>query len=218
METKLKVKEYKYLTIFLESNGNKTDKYGEITNIHFTDENLKKILKNKTANKIHDLDLFLKALSLCHSVIVEKNEKVNLEYHASSIDEKALVNGARYLDYIFKGKDNKGNLLLEINKNINKFATLNIIEFDSKRKRMSVIVKDLQNDKIILFCKGADSVLRNLTSQNKEYLPINEQHLIDFSTLGLRNFNVAYRYLEEKEYEEWSNLYSVKYSLILGSN
>ena len=150
METKfLKVKDYKYLTT-LESNVNKTDKYGEITNIHFTDENLKKILKNKTANNIHDLDMFLKALSLCHSVIVEKNEKVNLEYHASSIDEKALVNGARYLDYIFKGKDKKGNLLLEINKNVNKFATLNIIEFDSKRKRMSIIVKDLQNNRIIL--------------------------------------------------------------------
>ena len=58
------------------------------------------------------IDLFLKCISLCSSVIVEKNqENGHVEYHASSIDEKALLNGARYLGYIFLGKDLKGNLI-----------------------------------------------------------------------------------------------------------
>ena len=39
-----------------------------------------------------------------------------------------------------------------------KYKLLNIIEFDSTRKRMSVIVRD-PDGKIMLFCKGADSII-----------------------------------------------------------
>jgi len=158
-----------------------------------------------------EIDLFLKCISLCSSVIVEKNqENGHVEYHASSIDEKALLNGARYLGYIFLGKDLKGNLILEINEEIQKFEMLNVIEFDSKRKRMSVIVKDLQTNKIILLCKGADKMIRNLTTLNKEYFCENERQIIELSTKGLRNLNIAYRYIEENEYKSWEVMFKVK--------
>lgn len=39
-----------------------------------------------------------------------------------------------------------------------KYELLNVIEFTSTRKRMSVIVKD-QNNKIICMTKGADSII-----------------------------------------------------------
>lgn len=191
-------------------NKNISDKYGEITNIHFSDEILKQNILNKTEKNFEDFDIFLKCLSLCSSVIVEKDENGNIKYHASSIDEKALLNGARYLGYIFLGKDNEGNFLLEINEKIQKFVMLNVIEFDSERKRMSVIVKDLQTQKIILLCKGADDILRDLTSQNKEYFEENERQITELSTKGLRNLNVAYRYIEEKEYREWDVIFKVK--------
>ena len=41
---------------------------------------------------------------------------------------------------------------------VRKYKLLNLIEFDSDRKRMSVIVRDTDG-KIILFCKGADSII-----------------------------------------------------------
>jgi phospholipid-transporting ATPase len=41
---------------------------------------------------------------------------------------------------------------------VHKFELLNVCEFTSTRKRMSVIVRDM-NDKITLMCKGADSVI-----------------------------------------------------------
>jgi phospholipid-transporting ATPase len=41
---------------------------------------------------------------------------------------------------------------------VHKFELLNVCEFTSTRKRMSVILKDV-NGKIILMCKGADSVI-----------------------------------------------------------
>jgi len=39
-----------------------------------------------------------------------------------------------------------------------KYKLLNVIEFDSTRKRMSVIVRTQEN-KIMMICKGADSII-----------------------------------------------------------
>ena len=39
-----------------------------------------------------------------------------------------------------------------------KYKLLNVIEFDSTRKRMSVIVRTPE-DKILVICKGADSII-----------------------------------------------------------
>ena len=39
------------------------------------------------------------------------------------------------------------------------YTLLNVLEFDSNRKRMSVIVRDHQSQDIRLICKGADEVI-----------------------------------------------------------
>ena len=41
-----------------------------------------------------------------------------------------------------------------------RYELLNTLEFDSTRKRMSVIVRDLQTQEIRLICKGADSIIK----------------------------------------------------------
>ena len=46
-----------------------------------------------------------------------------------------------------------------------RYEVLNILEFSSARKRMTVIVKDLQSDKIKVLTKGADSVVNELLSE-----------------------------------------------------
>lgn len=125
------------------------------------------------------------------------------------MDEKALLDGARYLNYVFLGKNKNGDLEVDIIGEIQKFELLNIIEFDSQRKRMSIIIKDLQTNEILLFCKGADSVLRNLTSQNMNYFEKNKEQIFELSSKGLRNLNVAYRYLDQNKYNEWNLLYKV---------
>lgn len=195
----------------IELNTRQSDKYGEITNLHFKDENLKNILTNKIIPEFDDLDMFLKCLALCHTVIVDRDHFKNIEYHASSIDEKALVNGSRYLNYIYKEKDINDIITLEIMNQDYKYKLLQVIEFDSKRKRMTVIVKDLSSGKIILFIKGSDTILRALTSKNLEYLRVNEIHLNDFCSLGLRSFNVGYKYLEEDEFNKWNEIYKVNF-------
>ena len=81
-----------------------------------------------------------------------------MTYNASSPDELALTNAARHFGIIFKERDENSAIIVE-----NRFTSgnesydlLNVIEFTSARKRMSVIVRD-QNGKILLMSKGADS-------------------------------------------------------------
>lgn len=94
-------------------------------------------------------------ITVCHTVIPEKTED-SICYHAASPDEKALIDGACKFGYVFK---NRTPELVEVDElgRIEKYEILNVIEFTSSRKRMSVIVR-CPDGKIRLYCKGADTV------------------------------------------------------------
>ena len=81
-----------------------------------------------------------------------------MTYNASSPDELALTNAARHFGIVFKDRDAESNMILEnrFTSDNEKFELLNVIEFTSARKRMSVIVKDPQG-RVLLMSKGADS-------------------------------------------------------------
>jgi magnesium-transporting ATPase (P-type) len=64
-----------------------------------------------------------------------------MEYNAQSPDELALVNAAKYFGYSFKGRDEDNNMCIELQDTEVKYALLNVIEFTSSRKRMTVIVR-----------------------------------------------------------------------------
>lgn len=49
------------------------------------------------------------------------------------------------------------------------YKLLNTLEFDSTRKRMSVIVKDMETEMIKIVCKGADSVIKERLDQKCEH-------------------------------------------------
>lgn len=184
------------------------DKYGEITNVDFKDELLMNLIKNNIAQN-KNIDLFFKALSLCHSVIAFNNPaNGKLDYFASSLDEKAIVNGCRYLNYIYMNKDSQNKITLKINEKDHMCELLCTLDFDSERKRMSVIVKD-ESDRIYLFMKGADDVVRPLCKRNPDYIPKNKNQNYYFSTKGLRTLNVAYKEIENEEFRRWESQYKV---------
>ena len=98
---------------------------------------------------------------------VDTDGHETFEYSASSPDELALVNAARYFGYKFIGWDENQYMEVEVTNifipkpskpQILKFELLNIIEFTSTRKRMSAIIW-MPDGKIKLLCKGADSVI-----------------------------------------------------------
>ncbi|CAG8453338.1 21856_t:CDS:2 [Cetraspora pellucida] len=115
---------------------------------------------------------FLLAIALCHTCVPEIDQITNdVFYQAASPDEFALVNAAKELGYIVMDRsmssvslliNNDGTAGLKDPNNATKtyetYQILNVIEFSSKRKRMSVIYR-LPNGKICLLCKGADSII-----------------------------------------------------------
>ena len=84
------------------------------------------------------------------------------------------------------------------------YELLHIFEFDADRKRMSVIVKDCQTSEYILFCKGADSSIFNVSSCGKASKYTN--CLKSFSENGWRTLVLAYRILSEAELNQYTQL------------
>jgi magnesium-transporting ATPase (P-type) len=52
-------------------------------------------------------------LAVCHTVVAEEKEGQTL-YNASSPDELALVNAAKYFNYFFVGRDDDNNIEVKI--------------------------------------------------------------------------------------------------------
>ena len=78
----------------------------------------------------------------------------------------ALVNFAKFCGVEFKGIDEDNFILVEYKSEIYKYKLLETLEFTSERKRQSVIVQD-QDQTIYLYCKGADSTLKNKIITNE---------------------------------------------------
>ncbi|EHY53187.1 putative phospholipid-transporting ATPase DNF3 [Exophiala dermatitidis] len=110
---------------------------------------------------------FLLSMALCHTCIPEKDDDGNITYQAASPDELALVSAAQDLGYIVT--DRQANTLTvktfcdgdEQNPVYETYEILDVIEFSSARKRMSVVVR-FPDQRICLISKGADSAIRRL--------------------------------------------------------
>ncbi|KAG8516028.1 putative phospholipid-transporting ATPase IF, partial [Galemys pyrenaicus] len=161
---------------------------------------------------IKEHDLFFKAVSLCHTVQIS-NVQIDgigdgpwqsnlapsqLEYYASSPDEKALVEAAARIGIVFIGNSEEA-MEIKILGKIERYKLLHILEFDSDRRRMSVIVQAPSGEKF-LFAKGAESsILPNCIGGEIEKTRI---HVDEFALKGLRTLCMAYRQFTSKEYEE----------------
>ncbi|KAB5560139.1 hypothetical protein GE09DRAFT_80319 [Coniochaeta sp. 2T2.1] len=148
---------------------------------------------------------FMLALALCHTVISEKQpgDPPKIVFKAQSPDEAALVATARDMGFAVLGKTNDG-INLNVMGEDRHYPILNTIEFNSTRKRMSAIVK-MPDGKIVLYCKGADSVIysRLRRGEQQELRRETAEHLEMFAREGLRTLCIAMRVLDEKEYIEW---------------
>ncbi|ORE10804.1 phospholipid-translocating P-type ATPase [Rhizopus microsporus var. microsporus] len=161
---------------------------------------------------------FFSALALCHTVIPELDENDKIEYKAQSPDEAALVATARDLGFTFVARE-QDNVVVDIMGEQKTMILLNVLEFNSTRKRMSVIMRSPQDGKVILLCKGADSVIYERLSKgleelddeaSKRQLKVREetlQHLATFANEGLRTLCIASRVIEEDEYQQWAARY-----------
>uniref|UniRef100_A0A8C6VNT6 Phospholipid-transporting ATPase n=1 Tax=Naja naja TaxID=35670 RepID=A0A8C6VNT6_NAJNA len=148
---------------------------------------------------------FLTLLAVCHTVVPERHENTII-YQASSPDEGALVKGAKKLGYVFTGRTPRSVIIDALGKE-ETFEILNVLEFSSDRKRMSVIVRT-PDGQLRLYCKGADNVIFERLSKDSKYMEQTLCHLEYFATEGLRTLCVAYADLSENSYQEWLDIYN----------
>ncbi|KAK7325102.1 hypothetical protein VNO77_29184 [Canavalia gladiata] len=155
--------------------------------------------------------LFFRILAVCHTAIPELNEETDsCTYEAESPDEGAFLVAAREFGFEFYRRTQSSVVVRERFSASGQvvereYKILNLLDFTSKRKRMSVIVRD-EEGRIILFCKGADSIIFDRLSKNgKTYLEATTRHLNEYGEAGLRTLALAYRKLDDQEYSEWNN-------------
>nr|UJH94547.1 Dnf1 [Starmerella bombicola] len=153
---------------------------------------------------------FMLCLALCNSVITEKGLTGRNDFKAQSPDEAALVSTARDMGFALLERTRRG-LLLDVRGQQIEFPLLNILEFNSTRKRMSAIVKMPDTGKIFLICKGADSVIysRLVPGAQEELRKTTAVHLEEFANEGLRTLCIAQREISQKEYSEFSRQYDI---------
>jgi phospholipid-transporting ATPase len=135
--------------------------------------------------------------------MIEGGVDNKIKYQGSSPDEIALINAARLLKYIYKGRDINNIITLDINGQDFNYECLNVLEYTSDRKKMSVIIK-CPDGKIRLFMKGADNVIRKLITLNTGLIDTTDQHLLEFAHSGLRTLMIAYKEIPDHEYNEWN--------------
>lgn len=79
-------------------------------------------------------------LAVCHTVVVDKVKGV---YNAASPDEQSLVEGAKDQGFEFVNREADNVMLVKDNFGYKfRYKVLNVLEFNSTRKRMSVIVRN----------------------------------------------------------------------------
>lgn len=146
-----------------------------------------------------------------------------IEYKAQSPDEAALVQAAADVGFVFRGREREVLLLqtpfsnppstpppagssdpekgsLEPDRQpevLERYELLNILEFTSARKRMSVVVRklDSEDQRLFLMTKGADNVIfeRLKKGSGEELKQQTEKALDEFASEGLRTLTLAYK-------------------------
>lgn len=152
------------------------------------------------------IEEFLTLLAVCHTVIPEKADDGSVMYHAASPDERALVYGVKNYGYVFESRT-PTHVTINALGRIESYEILNVLEFTSNRKRMSVIVKNSKGE-IKLYCKGADTVIyERLAPKGSAFRDLTLQHLEEFATEGLRTLCLAVTTIPPDVYTQWKETY-----------
>uniref|UniRef100_A0A0D9XRT0 Phospholipid-transporting ATPase n=1 Tax=Leersia perrieri TaxID=77586 RepID=A0A0D9XRT0_9ORYZ len=159
-------------------------------------------LLNAVANSSPHVIKFLTVMTLCNTVIPIKSSSGAILYKAQSQDEDALVNAASNLHMVLVNK-NGNNAEIHFNGRVVQYEILDILEFTSDRKRMSVVVLDCESGKIFLLSKGADEAIIPCAYSGQRIKTFVDA-VDKYAQLGLRTLCLGWRELETEEYLEWS--------------
>uniref|UniRef100_A0A8C1V280 Phospholipid-transporting ATPase n=1 Tax=Cyprinus carpio TaxID=7962 RepID=A0A8C1V280_CYPCA len=164
----------------------------------FHDHKLVEVVKSGSP----EVQAFFRLLALCHTVMPEEKTEGELFYQAQSPDEGALVTAARNFGFVFRSRTPETISLVEMGVPTT-YELLAVLDFNNVRKRMSVIVRSPEG-KLTLFCKGADTIIyERLHPSSSKLMEVTTEHLNEYAGEGLRTLALAYKDLDEDEFEKW---------------
>ncbi|XP_017055871.1 phospholipid-transporting ATPase VA isoform X2 [Drosophila ficusphila] len=131
-------------------------------------------------------------------------------YEAESPDELALVNAAYSYDCCLLNRSANQILVSMPTAGVTKeYEILKVLPFDSSRKCMSIVVRQIGSQEIVLYTKGADSsimpVLAPCSHNSAEGIlrEQTQQQLDRYAREGLRILVMAKRTLNSADYTDW---------------
>uniref|UniRef100_A0A5B7BT59 Phospholipid-transporting ATPase n=1 Tax=Davidia involucrata TaxID=16924 RepID=A0A5B7BT59_DAVIN len=168
----------------------------------------------------HVFDFFL-ALAACNTIVplvVETSDPTVrlIDYQGESPDEQALVYAAAAYGFMLIERTS-GHIVIDIQGQRQRFNVLGLHEFDSDRKRMSVIL-GFPDKTVNVFVKGADTTMFSVIdkSLNLNIIRATEAHLYSYSSMGLRTLVVGMRELNASEFEQWQSSYETASTALIG--
>ncbi|KAK2496872.1 hypothetical protein MC885_019719, partial [Smutsia gigantea] len=147
-------------------------------------------------------------------------------YEAESPDEAALVHAAQAYGFTLLSRTPEQVTVRLPQGTCLTFDVLCTLGFDSVRKRMSVVVRHPLTSEIIVYTKGADSVIMDLLEDpacgNNDYLTATDtdvekkvrkiwartqKHLDLYARDGLRTLCIAKKVISEENFQRWAGFW-----------
>ena len=137
----------------------------------------------------------LAAITLCNTVIATDDG-----FSSESPDEEALVSYAKELDAVLDARVPDESMTVLLGMQRTTFEHLATVEFDSDRKRMSVVVR-APNGEIVLYTKGADTKMNPLLAKDEDesVVKATTEQVDAFAEQGLRTLIHAWRLVPQDE-------------------
>uniref|UniRef100_A0A8C2CQK5 Phospholipid-transporting ATPase n=1 Tax=Cyprinus carpio TaxID=7962 RepID=A0A8C2CQK5_CYPCA len=136
-------------------------------------------------------------------------------YEAHSPDEAALIHAAKAYGFTMMERTPHYVTVKLPDEALLKFEVLDILTFDSTRRRMSIIVRHPHTKEIIMYTKGADSAIMErlgnvfsdmsqVNSEAKQTAVKTQRDLDMYARNGLRTLCFAKKVISEQEFRAWS--------------
>ncbi|KAH6755780.1 aminophospholipid ATPase 1 [Perilla frutescens var. hirtella] len=185
------------------------------------DPNLLNLSKQKHTDEGKHVHDFFVALASCNTIVPLTAETSDpaaklIEYQGESPDEQALVYAAASYGFMLIERTS-GHIVIDIQGERQRFNVLGLHEFDSDRKRMSVIL-GCPDKTVRIFVKGADTNMFRVIdkSLNLNMVKETEAHLHSYSSKGLRTLVIGMRELSASEFEQWQSSYESANTALMG--
>lgn len=169
------------------------------------------------SNGLPDTPLYHLSVNLlvCSETLITRHGS-SLRYLSPSPDEVAFAEALDVVGVHLMNRDSKNNVTIEFQGEAYEYRTLAVLEFQSKRLRMTVISED-KNGRVYAYTKGADTKMLPhpvkgggmIGSGQRDLIKKTVKHMEEFASAGSRILVAGYRELSVKQFRKFWDVYKL---------